>query len=775
MYNSSFPPLNPNVKYKTALQRAGFDTNMNSEDVNENVSSPVKSEGSKLFYGFKDHSPSNSPNSTFLDDSSNNITLINKSLQKKQKMLLRKQKQSEDEKDKTKKTDSKLPSPLRTKKTLVPGNAKNTSSTIVNPRSLSNKILRKKAIPDAPLAINKNTNRSVESMGNNNRSATNMSQSSFNTIDKEPNSFGQRVISNIPTIDTSKVPKPENAVKPTFVSQDFIQFNLNPDIKEKREKKQLSPENSLEESFKKDMSPPVNTLQNIADLQFDQESFYSEIQSHDPRVILDSSKEKAQFLIDHANSNEDVLEPLTFTEEQHIPPTDLKNDTENFNFKQQNHSYSRSSILRKSDEDLFFTPVESRFESNNSDKYSKDTANISRNGSFDNLEDKIETSEANQFNHKTNRSIDDSIKDLSFDDRGDIPQPLSEENNELEERNDTLDFNQNKDVEEETKSLNFDYNSDDRKHVGETKTHDPDIHDNCEENQFDTGELNSNLDSAKSNKKSSLILDEELILLKKPYEEKHIPPGQESSANHSSNGFMSFDDEKSKSNHDSFVFDESDQKNKEDLYVDDIEDVVKETNSPTSKILSEELETIKDTDKEEENRPVEENEREISALTLEDTESAVQNNDKEVEISGKEICRSCHNEILSHEKKIYDKNSELSGKWHKSCFTCTVCPRKFSKDEPCYIHNDYPYCENHFFSVTGLLCFSCGENILDDFCLDVPGLGKAHMGCFKCSECDLPIEDEYYSNDTIHLCSTCVKKTTSDRMEKRRTAIWDAN
>lgn len=776
MYNSSFPPLNPNVKYKTALQRAGFDTNLNMENVNENVASPVKTEGSKLFYNFKGNSPSNSPNSTFMDDSSNNITLINKSLQKKQKMLLRKQKQLEVEKDKPKKKDTKLPSPLRTKKTLLPGNNKNLSSTTAETRSLSNKILRKRTTPDTPSTANKIPNRPLESIGNNKSSVTNISELSFTTIDKESGNLSQRDISHISSLESSDVSRSQNAGKPKFVSQDFIQYNLNPDIKEKSQEKQQSAENSLEESFNKEITPPINTLQNIADLQFDQESFYSEIQSHDPRVIPESSKDKALFLKNHTNNNNDELEPLAFDREQHIPPNDLKNDTSNFNFKQQTHNKSRSSILLKSDEDVFFTPVESRVKSNDIDTYNKITTDDSNNGSVDNLEDIIETSEtANENNQKINQSMKDSIKGLAFDDKGDISQPLSDGNNELEERNDTLDFNQHEDVEDDTKSLNFDYNSDDVKQTGETKTQNLDSNENYEKGLFNTGELSSNLDTAKSNKKTSLLLDEELMLLKKPYEEKHIPPGQPSSANPSSSEFMSFDDEKSKSYNDSFVFDEKDQKSKEDLYVDDIEDVIKETNSHTSKIVSEELETIKETETIQENKEIEEHKTKLSALELEDREPKSQNDTKDVVDLGKEICRSCHNEILSHEKKIYDKNSELSGKWHKACFSCTVCPRKFSRDEPCYIHKDYPYCENHFFSVTGLLCFSCEEKILDDFCLDVPGLGKAHMGCFRCSDCDLPIEEEYYSNDTINLCGTCVKKTNNSRMEKRRTVIWDAN
>ncbi|CAI8509351.1 unnamed protein product [Hanseniaspora opuntiae] len=102
-----------------------------------------------------------------------------------------------------------------------------------------------------------------------------------------------------------------------------------------------------------------------------------------------------------------------------------------------------------------------------------------------------------------------------------------------------------------------------------------------------------------------------------------------------------------------------------------------------------------------------------------------------------EQCRGCLMEIKPDEKTIYDKNGELSGKWHKKCFVC---------------------------------------RILDDFCLDVMTLGKAHIGCFKCHECDVAIEDEYFSNKDINLCLNCVKtRGSEEKMQRRKTVLWDAN
>lgn len=140
------------------------------------------------------------------------------------------------------------------------------------------------------------------------------------------------------------------------------------------------------------------------------------------------------------------------------------------------------------------------------------------------------------------------------------------------------------------------------------------------------------------------------------------------------------------------------------------------------------------------------------------------------------LCRGCLMDIKPDEKTIYDKNGELSGNWHRKCFVCSHCNIKFSKLTPCYIHNDEPFCEEHFFEITGLICFGCKGRILDDFCLDVIALGKCHIGCFKCHECYVAIEDEYFSNKDINLCLNCVKaRGSEEKMQRRRTVLWDAN
>ncbi|CAI8509372.1 unnamed protein product [Hanseniaspora opuntiae] len=57
-----------------------------------------------------------------------------------------------------------------------------------------------------------------------------------------------------------------------------------------------------EEAFKREITPPIHTINNLADLQMDQESFYSEIQSQDPRVnnINDVSEEREQFIAEQS-------------------------------------------------------------------------------------------------------------------------------------------------------------------------------------------------------------------------------------------------------------------------------------------------------------------------------------------------------------------------------------------------------------------------------------------------------------------------------------------
>ena len=752
MFNSPFPPLNPNVKYKTAFQRAGFNTNLNEQDNNNNNNS---NDDSKL-YNVNDSSMMDSPNSTFINDesSSNKIQLINKALQKKQKLLLRKQQEAEEEKTKSQKKSSKKKSPLSKNKVKgISKTAKDTSFSDVNDQNLSNndKNTKNKILP-LGLLFNKNSNNNnnnkdkpIESDLNEKDISPSANNSGLNikTLNKDLPPIRKGDISHVSDLDNSDDEKEKiNPFQPQFLSQNFIELNLNPqpdkeeeeeekeeekkEIKEIQEKEDDEKEGMNIDSthiFEEEIEPPMNTIMNLQDLQFEQESFYSEIQSQDPRAVNgEPSEEKQHFIANQQQEYEiNELTPITFSNEQHIPPSgpitkSITNnndaeeqegnddddristvesnegeDTDDFNFKDNGNVYRSVSNFAGTREDIFFTPTGTIF--NNSGSM------IHNNETTPSQEQVVE----NIFKNKRDSVIDtinEPTEELNFGNNSEI-----EEEEEMEEKNkDDLEFAEN--------GIN------------------------------DTKELNFETDlSQNDNIKNNVINDdEEMSLFRKPYEERHIPPAHLATDNTQT------------VNTEFYTNEEEQIKEKEELKKEESKD--KELKE------AEEEELIR-----EEKQVVEENENSQS-LPIQQPHSV---------IVDENVCRGCHNQILPEEKKIYDKNGDLSGKWHKSCFTCTICSTKFSRNTPCYIHNDSPYCETHFFEVTGLICFCCTEKILDDTCLDVPGLGKAHIGCFTCNGCQMPINDEYFSNDTINLCGDCVKDMGKEKMQRRRTVLWDAN
>ena len=755
MFNSPFPPLNPNVKYKTAFQRAGFNTNSNEQDNNNN-----SNDDSKL-YNVNDSSIIDSPNSTFINDesSSNKIQLINKALQKKQKLLLRKQQEAEEEKTKSQKKSSKKKSPLS--KSKVKGVSKtpqDTSSNDLNDQTFTNNdknINTKNKILPIGLLFNKNSNnkdKTIESDLNEKDISPLANNSGLNikTLNKELPPTRKGDISHVSDLDNSDDEKEKiDPFQPQFLSQNFIELNLNPQPdkkeEEKKEIKEIQANDDDEKEvmnvdsthiFEEEIEPPMNTIMNLQDLQFEQESFYSEIQSQDPRAVNGEPSEEKQHFI--ANQQQDCeineLTPITFSNEQHIPPSgpitkstnnnddaeekeeeeqndnddddristvesNEGEDADDFNFKDNSNVYRSVSNFAGTREDIFFTPTGTTF--------NKSGSMINNNETTPSKEQRVENIFKNKRDSAMN-TINEPTEELNFDNHSEINEAQEEEEEKKEEDNNSLEFGDN--GINATKELNFE----------------------------------ADLPQNDNDKNNVINDDEEMSLLRKPYEERHIPPAH--------------------------------------LTADNTQTVNTEFYTKEEEQIKEE-EAKEEELREEEELKKEEHEKEEEELVREEKQ-VIENNDitqslpiqqSHSAIVDENVCRGCHNQILPEEKKIYDKNGDLSGKWHKSCFTCTICSTKFSRNTPCYIHNDSPYCEPHFFEVTGLICFCCSEKILDDTCLDVPGLGKAHIGCFTCNGCEMPINDEYFSNDTINLCGDCVKDMGKEKMQRRRTVLWDAN
>ncbi|CCH42998.1 Zinc finger protein [Wickerhamomyces ciferrii] len=144
---------------------------------------------------------------------------------------------------------------------------------------------------------------------------------------------------------------------------------------------------------------------------------------------------------------------------------------------------------------------------------------------------------------------------------------------------------------------------------------------------------------------------------------------------------------------------------------------------------------------------------------------------------GEGPCRKCGLEIET--KPIYSKSGELSGQWHRECFTCTVCDLKFNKKTTCFVLNDMPYCEYHYHLTNNSLCKVCGEGIVGK-CLENDAADRYHVDCLKCTKCSKQITSDYLSiNDKVH-CESCALEFTSssqlgidnELVERRRTRLF---
>ncbi|QOU20741.1 hypothetical protein BRETT_000454 [Brettanomyces bruxellensis] len=149
---------------------------------------------------------------------------------------------------------------------------------------------------------------------------------------------------------------------------------------------------------------------------------------------------------------------------------------------------------------------------------------------------------------------------------------------------------------------------------------------------------------------------------------------------------------------------------------------------------------------------------------------------------GQGPCRKCNQPILKGQKSIWSKDSQLSGQWHRRCFSCYSCNQKFTKGQSCYVYNDRPYCETHFHELNGSLCRICGKGVEGE-CLQNEVNEVFHTSCLKCCVCGAAIRTEYFiycgkvlcekdANEQIKLIqANSDKLTTTDKVVKRRTRL----
>lgn len=142
-----------------------------------------------------------------------------------------------------------------------------------------------------------------------------------------------------------------------------------------------------------------------------------------------------------------------------------------------------------------------------------------------------------------------------------------------------------------------------------------------------------------------------------------------------------------------------------------------------------------------------------SGFTTPDKESHYEKNNIDLNIEntkktlyyppGEGPCRKCGDIILESEKKIWSKDNQLSGQWHRSCFGCNKCNAKFNKGSSCYVHGDQPYCERHFHELNGSLCKVCNKGVEGE-CLQNEVNEVFHIDCLKCVICGLNVTGDYF-------------------------------
>jgi LIM domain len=111
------------------------------------------------------------------------------------------------------------------------------------------------------------------------------------------------------------------------------------------------------------------------------------------------------------------------------------------------------------------------------------------------------------------------------------------------------------------------------------------------------------------------------------------------------------------------------------------------------------------------------------------------------------VCRGCSQPIIAGQKSISSKDGRLTGRFHKQCFACHTCHNAFETAD-FYVHDDHPFCAEHYHALNGSLCKGCGKGIegqyLEAAKTEYQEPKKFHPGCLTCSTCRTSLQDDYY-------------------------------
>lgn len=110
-------------------------------------------------------------------------------------------------------------------------------------------------------------------------------------------------------------------------------------------------------------------------------------------------------------------------------------------------------------------------------------------------------------------------------------------------------------------------------------------------------------------------------------------------------------------------------------------------------------------------------------------------------------CRGCSQPITAGQKSISSKDGRLTGRYHKQCFACHDCHGPFETAE-FYVHDDHPFCAEHYHALNGSLCSGCGKGIegqyLEATNKKATEAEKFHPACLTCSSCRISLQNDYY-------------------------------
>ncbi|ODV81897.1 uncharacterized protein CANTADRAFT_19503 [Suhomyces tanzawaensis NRRL Y-17324] len=163
---------------------------------------------------------------------------------------------------------------------------------------------------------------------------------------------------------------------------------------------------------------------------------------------------------------------------------------------------------------------------------------------------------------------------------------------------------------------------------------------------------------------------------------------------------------------------------------------------------------------------------------------------------GQGPCRKCGLDVLPNargpQRSIYSKTGELSGQWHRGCFSCNHegCNISFNKHVQCYAYSDRPYCNHHYHQLNDTICEHCALGIEGE-CIENEIAQKWHLHCLTCHRCHNTINADYYLINGHIICENDALKiinggeaysdengnliaggiSTNDKIEKRRTRL----